>query len=409
MPELEHSNEPPQNTLPVGKEGDQMILGGGNTGIGGIPIDDDDDEDAPMYKLPEKSSNDENEEYTEDDDNAVKEAPPKPPQHDPYKDVTLNAFESALSKEKEERKLANVQKTKEEPAKQSTPNSAPTSKDVTPAVKASKDFSGFDEKEIEMLKRMSGRTFDWLRPQLVEYRELKSTEIPKLQQQIKDLQSGKTALPESYYEHPEAYTLYPDYKEASRKADTLSFIANHFQDQLAKVEAGEQWIDLIEQKDGQLSYSQPQDASPVIKAKMLRYIMSTEQELTSTNAHLKQIRDGFKQRYQQDVDEIGELKKKYFNGYDDPKHPTKPIQEKISSLLPQSFRNSPVGELLIYTGAANAVLKQQLEAANEKIKALEGIKQDSKAAGPKAGEMRRGPVNNGSKISMAKFREVING
>lgn len=388
------------NSVAVGGEGDQMILGG-NDELPPIQSEEEDDsEDAqPMQGVQAPSVRDDSEEDYEDDKEQKKEVR----NGDPYKGVDFGGFTDALKVERhDEVKKKNVAEEKPAPQKQV---------EQPAEVQKTRDFAGLEEEEIPDWKRMSYKTFSKIKPGWIEYKNLKRTVIPEYEKKIKELQSGKQQVPEAYYEHPEAYTLLPEYKESATKINQINTARQFFQEQLDKASAGEDYQDLIVDDKGNFRPTDPIPASPKAVQQIQQFLSTSYINLTQENARLANLQQSFKNRHQEELKSIQETEARYFPGYEKEDHPTRGIQKQVLEMLPAMFRSHPLAGVISKTAAANAVLKQKYSDLEQKYNALVGTKADAKAAGPKpkeatGGVTKKGPLGGVTMEDFNKLREL---
>jgi hypothetical protein len=103
-----------------------------------------------------------------------------------------------------------------------------------------RDFAGFDENEIGLLKRMSNEAYQFVRPRLLAEKELKG-KVKELESNL--VKAKENSLPESYYEHPQAYVLDKNYVQAAENVNTVMQEMRAWEEALMKCKAGEEWIE----------------------------------------------------------------------------------------------------------------------------------------------------------------------
>lgn len=105
---------------------------------------------------------------------------------------------------------------------------------------STRDYTGFSDQEQYYLKNMSKEAFEYVAP---------------LIKRKKEFESGSNT---QYFQHPEAYTLHPDYKRATSEMQYAQTEARAWNDQLMKIKAGEEWTPLtgVDPKTGAFVYGQ---------------------------------------------------------------------------------------------------------------------------------------------------------
>jgi hypothetical protein len=105
-----------------------------------------------------------------------------------------------------------------------------------PQTKAeSRNYEDFDEAERPLLKQMSNAAFE-------KYSKNRN-EMVEAKQQLEELRTKTpdSKLPDNFHEHPEAYTLSPEYREAANNYGKAQTEYAHWKKQLINVRNGESW------------------------------------------------------------------------------------------------------------------------------------------------------------------------
>ena len=99
----------------------------------------------------------------------------------------------------------------------------------------SRNYEEFDEAERPLLKQMSNAAFE-------KYSKNRK-EMVEAKQQLEELRTKTpdSKLPENFHEHPEAYTLSPEYREAANNYGKAQTEYAHWKKQLINVRNGEPW------------------------------------------------------------------------------------------------------------------------------------------------------------------------
>lgn len=276
-----------------------------------------------------------------------------------------------------------------------------------------RDYTGFDEKETEVLKKMSNESFNYIRPALLERKNLAATLAAK-DKEIADLKVGKTILPDNYFEHPKAYVLTPEYNAAASNLNIANFALTHWQQQLVNIRQGQPWKD-IELKDGRPVYGVEQKADAQAEAKVLHYINYASNQLSRVQNDVQQIEQSWDARHKQASGVFKEAEKQHFSDFENADHPYMPVVKNILNSIPVEFKSNPMTTLLAKSGARTIQAMnyaKQVELENiklkEKVEALEknGAKDlrktptegDINAAGSKTNR-----TDNGKEVTMADF------
>lgn len=238
---------------------------------------------------------------------------------------------------------------------------------------AERDYTGFDEPTQKVLRAMSNEAFDYVRPKLLENQQL-SNFIKDKDKMIADLKVGKQILPDSYYEHPQAFILTKDYNDNVSVLNKAYEIEKFWQEQFVKIRQGEDWISLDGiDKDGNLVVNRtPIKGNAQSEASVMGYMNAAAQQVAERRAAALAIQHSFRQRHEQSVSVLKDAEKKHFAAYEDPKHPYAPVMKTIRDNIPTELRGSPLTSLLVKSSTAVIQLGhlvKQLQTENAELKA----------------------------------------
>ena len=242
---------------------------------------------------------------------------------------------------------------------------------------AERDYTGFSEDEQKVLRAMSNEAFNYVRPKLLENQSLANF-IKEKDKMIADLKVGKQILPDSYYEHPQAYVLTKEYNDNISVLNKAAEIENFWQQQFVKIRQGDKWqsLDGID-KDGNLIVNpKPLEANARSEAAVMGYMNAAAQQVAERRASVLQLQHSFKARHAQSVSVLQEAEKKHFAAYEDAKHPYAPVMKTIRDSIPAELRGSPLTSLLVKSSTAVIQLGhivKQLQTENAELKAAKGV------------------------------------
>ncbi len=156
-----------------------------------------------------------------------------------------------------------------------------------------------------------------------EYLKARLNEVSELKNTVKDLQTKVEAkvngeLPQSYLEHPEAYTLDPKFNQAVKTRDSVNMELQYWQEQLVAIRNADKWKDLRRDKDGNLVQIE-MDAGPQADVLVSQRINQAMRLIEQQENTISQIQSSFKSRYEADRNSMVELEKKYFPMYSEEK------------------------------------------------------------------------------------------
>lgn len=266
-------------------------------------------------------------------------------------------------------------------------------KDETPIpeIKPKRDLTGIDEADQVHFKRMSNDAFEKQKQIYLENKELKQ-KLTETEGKLKT--ANPNTLPNSYYEHPEAYKLSPEYNALAYKHSVAEKIRNHWRVQQINVSEGGQWRDLQLSDKGELLLSEPKEASKEAKLAIADHLDWATDQLGNIKGDLTKFTEGYKAQSQGVVTWVKTLEDKYFPGYNDEKHATHAFQKDIISKLHPAIQSSPASTLIAKITANNAILmgeNKRLREENAKLTANKTeapkfqpkVQQNGSVAGPK--------------------------
>lgn len=252
--------------------------------------------------------------------------------------------------------------------------------DGTKAV--ARDYTGFEETESAFLKRMSNDAFAWVKPQLLERKNLAKV-LSNKDAEIANLKSGKAQLPDSYFEHPQGFVLAPEYNDAANQLQRSDYVMKHWQKQLVNIRQGGNWQDLNFDAKGNAILSQPVKATAEAEASVLGYINWAANQMQDKQRAVLSIEQGFRNRHSEAANGIKQIEKQYFAAYEDEKHPYMPVVKNLLSSLPAEFRNSPLAPLVAKAGAGVIQLLNVIKERDLTIAKVQKENDELKKAGVK--------------------------
>lgn len=250
-------------------------------------------------------------------------------------------------------------------------------------------LEGFTDNEKALLKKMSNESFELV---MARFDKLKEAESKRAEAEKKLAETTTGKLPDYWAEHEEAYSLSPTYKELSTQRQLGSAIVKHWEEQFAKVEAGEKWRGL-EYHDGKVVISSLEnEPSPVAKAKIMAAMNAASHESNQVERELKQFVDGHKSQYGKVMEEVKHAESTLFERYKDEKAPQYVMVQKAMEAIPTTLRGSPLAKITAKAMAMCFELTQALATYKEKEVQATNRATVVKSQGPlKSGEST--PVN----------------
>ena len=278
-----------------------------------------------------------------------------------------------------------------------------------------RNYDDFDESERPLLKQMSNAAFE-------KYAKNKR-ELSEARAQLDELnkQDSGVKMPENMHEHPEAYTLSHEYREAATNYSKAQSEFNHWKQQLINVRNGEAWqgIEGYDQ-NGQMVASkqayQPTQSSEIDIESALQEAKNFMNQFGQQAAHIQQ---NYSDIYKNANTMLADEQKKYFEWEGDPEKlntsietPTgKPatigqIKEGFFEAIPSNFKRHPVTNL-----ASNLYVTLQLQSAElgklkKQLDISETNKKDSRRVEPRSARKSE-PVGDDEMFSAADFEKLL--
>lgn len=285
-----------------------------------------------------------------------------------------------------------------------------------------RDVSQFSEQEQKFLKRMSNAAFDYVSKQLLDKRELEAkytAEKTEYEAKIKKLSEGRTILPDSYYDHPQAAMLSPEVQELQQTISNAAAYENHWKQQLMNIESGKDWFDLVEDpKTGRVYMAAKATPAGAIgseewiknKFAVTDYYNQTQRQTLGLQQQLNTYVAGFKTRHDGLLKSIQQAEDTYMPMFKDPKSEEYKKVEEVGKAVTALGINpsNPVHRMLSKSIALNLLLKDAVMSMQQEFKKGEQVKAQQTKAGPTSasfsgGSGGKGEGNTGKTISLSDF------
>ena len=250
----------------------------------------------------------------------------------------------------------------------------------------SRVYDGLEtEQERFAFKRMPNEVYAKVYPAYVKAKALEQT-LKEKDQEIAQIKNSPMAKP--FYDHEEGYRLSEEYKGAEKQYSQATTELQIRQQQLAKVEAGQEWQEIGVNDRGEYVYNGPMlEASPEAKAHLYAAISQLSVIQQNTLREAKGIREGYKGRYNGAANAVENILYQKAPAFKDQNYAGWTIAKQIMNAVPE-FSNHPMTKV---AGVLFAILKMNEDAAMEAAKA-KGVKtivaQDKRNAGPSSGSVQ---------------------
>jgi hypothetical protein len=249
-------------------------------------------------------------------------------------------------------------------------------------------LEGFDDDVKSILKKTSNDAFNYVVPKLRKLQQLE-VEVPTLKKKLEEISSDKQVIPQTWYEHPEAYTITPQYKELAATKTFVQNIANHWQEQLVKIKSGEAWEDLIQQADGQIVKVVREKPTTQDEVAVSTYLNRSLAQVSNLDSGIQSFATQFKGIHKQLTDGIEKAQKDFFPDYiGDDKHPSWPVIKQFYAYLSErGLGNNAAAPLMSMMYARLLEYQQALAKERENNQKTKAIVSDTTKAGPASGSI----------------------
>lgn len=196
-----------------------------------------------------------------------------------------------------------------------------------------RDFTGLDEEEIPYFRKMGNAAFAYFKPRYLNAKTLQE-ENEKLKKNM------EVASKASFFDHPEAYRLTPEYQDCVQQRQISSFEIDHWRQCLAAIRAGEK-VSVLTGYDqqGQPIYSQPLDPDASLEADVTNALIKANANLSRAQDKAESLKTSFSAQHKTFVADMDKVRGEIFKGVD----PTK--LEKASkaklSMFPAYLHGRP--------------------------------------------------------------------
>ena len=278
-----------------------------------------------------------------------------------------------------------------------------------------RNYEEFDESERPLLKQMSNAAFEKYAKNRKELNEVK--------EQLEKLQGTENPkVPENFHEHPDAYTLSPEYREAANNYGKAQTEYNHWKQQLINIRNGEPWRGIKGyDANGQMVVSdQTYKATQSSEIDIESALQEAKNFMNQFGQQASHIQDNYSQIYNNANNMLSEEQKKYFdwesdaeklkNEVDTPdgkKATIGDLKKGFFDAMPGNFQKHPVTNL-----ASNLYVTLQLYAAElgklkKQLDISETNKKDSRRVEPRSGRKSESVSSDDEIFSVDDFEKLL--
>lgn len=277
---------------------------------------------------------------------------------------------------------------------------------VVPKPVIPRQLDDIDEADRPLFKQMSNDAFNRLKPVYLENKRL-----------AKELEEAKKKtegnLPDSYYEHPSAVVLLPEFQTLSSNVKTAQAIEEHWVDQLRNIRKGESWRDL-DWDDTAKKYvlSEPKPADADSEVTVMRHFQFASAQLGKFNTQLETLQKDFTAKHSNVKANIKEIEEGFFPSLGKADHPLAPIIEDTFNKLPAFVKSNPLGKMLAKSIVVNMqyhALLQKAAVPGKDGKNDAAVSEDKRKAGPSGQDMAVQHTSKSKAVSIDDFNRVKEG
>lgn len=306
-------------------------------------------------------------------------------------------------------------KTKETPEETTTdPEPEPEAKDSAAPLPKNRDYTGLDEEVIKVLKGTNNHHYAKIRPLLDKY-IAKAREAVDFKVKVAEYEKALTerGTPPSWFDHPEAYTLTPEYQELSGRYDKINFESQHIKEQLLALKNGQE-IRMIRgyDKAGNPVYTapmKPTNEDEINLTSLLHQYSAADAEMRTKVGGLQAT---FKQQHTMATQQIDQGLRQHIDKLIPELKPTKEEEQALIGVIPAAFRDHPAITKLA-APMYSIILRQARMLAKmiEEKNTAARVKNDATEAGvntrvlPKNGNSPA-PRNGGGTVKLSNGKRV---
>lgn len=211
----------------------------------------------------------------------------------------------------------------------------------------SRDFSGLEETEIPLFRKMSNEAFSKIKPVYLDAKKLK-TDLAAKDAEINKLREGRVELPENYYEHPLGYVLSPEFEGAVSNVGKASTILSHWEQQLQKFRSGSETIQNIhiDEKTGEFFVSKDIPIDERTESEILRCLSASQNQLTQQQNRLQALQASHTTKHKEAAGWISNFEKTSFPVFEKEKATYDPLVKNTVDSFPATVRRNPLATVL---------------------------------------------------------------
>ena len=279
-----------------------------------------------------------------------------------------------------------------------------TTQDDLPLIneKQARDYSQFAPEDVDLLKRLPNKQFDYLKARLpILYAEQnKAKELQKQLEQVKG-----NILPESYYQHPGAYQLSPEYTQAAKMYNLATTEEQHWKSQLIRVKSGEKSVTIVTGYDAAgNAQTQQVEIKPeqqiAWETEIQGYMNNCGLERQKAQAQAGLVQSQFTNKYQAAANDLDAKFAKVFPNHAaiDKNGRASEYKQLMEQFVAPELRGHPSSDKLIKAGLFIKDVLAEFQKIKTENETLKSAQKDQQLAGPSGRTLNGGGGGGGARV-----------
>ena len=280
----------------------------------------------------------------------------------------------------------------------------------------SRNYEDFDEAERPLLKQMSNAAFE-------KYSKNRN-EMVEAKQQLEELRTKTpdSKLPENFHEHPEAYTLSPEYREAAGNYGKAQTEYAHWKKQLINVRNGESWQSIDGYNtDGQMvAGKQAFKATQSSEIDIESALQEAKNFMNQFGQQASHIQDNYSKIYNDADSMLSSEQKKHFAWEEDSDRLKTAVEtpsgksatigdlkQGFFDAMPGNFQKHPVTNLASNLYVTLQLYASELGKLKKQLDISETNKKDSRRVEPRSGRRSESASSDDEIFSVDDFDKLL--
>ena len=280
----------------------------------------------------------------------------------------------------------------------------------------SRNYEEFDEAERPLLKQMSNAAFE-------KYSKNRK-EMVEAKQQLEELRTKApdSKLPENFHEHPEAYTLSPEYHEAAGNYGKAQTEYAHWKKQLINVRNGEPWqgIDGYNADGQMVAGKQAFKATQSSEIDIESALQEAKNFMNQFGQQASHIQDNYSKIYSQADDMLSSEQKKHFEWEENAEKLKTTVEtpggksatigdlkKGFFDAMPGNFQKHPVTNLASNLYVTLQLYASELGKLKKQLDVSETNRKDSRRVEPRSGRKSESASSDDEIFSTDDFEKLL--